>query len=254
MKETVNGVILILSCQKHLHTRLKEFKLNKSYYNNYKVIYVIGDLFMDKNYELKNNNYLWIKCEDSYIHLLKKLVLSLEYIYEIYNIKEWVLRCGDDLIFNENNLIKFLKSNKYDYYGKANKSINNIITDINILKNTVDDYFMVNYYLSHKEDFDNPHHNIKNVNIEKYIKRPKLWGAAGVIYYLSNKSCNILIKHMQNINYDIFNYDTFSNSYPYTIEDCGVSFIMYYNKINFINNNNFFDTPHSIAKHTNKYK
>jgi hypothetical protein len=25
---------------------------------------------MDKKYELKDNDYLWIKCEDSYIHLL----------------------------------------------------------------------------------------------------------------------------------------------------------------------------------------
>jgi hypothetical protein len=45
MKETVNGIILILSCQKHLHTRVKEFKLNKSYYNNYKVITITTKLF-----------------------------------------------------------------------------------------------------------------------------------------------------------------------------------------------------------------
>jgi hypothetical protein len=50
---------------------------------------------------------MYIKCEDSYLHLFKKLVLSLKYLKECFNIKEGILRCGDDLIFNENNLVNF---------------------------------------------------------------------------------------------------------------------------------------------------
>ena len=113
IKKNVDGIILVLSCQKHRDTRLKEFSLSKTSYNNWEVIYVIGDLFLNKNYIL-DGNILHVRCEDSYLHLLKKLALAMKSIKELFNIKEGILRCGDDLIFNENNLIKFIKSKKFD--------------------------------------------------------------------------------------------------------------------------------------------
>jgi hypothetical protein len=87
----VKGIILVLSCQKHVTTRLKQFKLPKDNYEDWKVIYVIGDLFLNTEYTL-HENVLTIRCEDSYIHLLKKLVLALKYVYELYDIQEGVLR------------------------------------------------------------------------------------------------------------------------------------------------------------------
>ena len=48
----VDGIILVLSCQKHLDTRLKHFKLPKDNYGGWKVIYVIGDLFLDSDYKM----------------------------------------------------------------------------------------------------------------------------------------------------------------------------------------------------------
>ena len=80
--------------------------------------HLYNNLFLNKDFELIDD-ILFIKCEDSYLHLLKKLALSLKYIYKLFNIKQGVLRCGDDLIFNENNLIKFLEGEKYDFYGKS---------------------------------------------------------------------------------------------------------------------------------------
>ena len=77
----VEGIILVLSCQKHRYTRLINLNLNKHSYNNWKVIKVIGKPFMKKEYELVDD-ILFIKCEDSYLHLLKKLALSLKYIYK----------------------------------------------------------------------------------------------------------------------------------------------------------------------------
>ena len=110
MKVEVEGIILILSCQKHLDTRFKEFSLSKTQYNGWKVMYVIGDFLMVNTYELKgeSNNILYLKCEDSYLHLLKKLVLSFKILNELFIIKQDILRCGDDLIFNEEKLIDFL--------------------------------------------------------------------------------------------------------------------------------------------------
>ena len=73
----------------------------KNDYLNWKVIYVIGDLFMDTDYEIRNENVMYVKCEDSYIHLLKKEALAIKHIYKMYNIKQGILKCCDDLIFNE---------------------------------------------------------------------------------------------------------------------------------------------------------
>jgi hypothetical protein len=255
----VDGIILVLSCQKHLHTRLEKHKLPRDTYRKWKVIYVIADLFLDSEYKM-NDNLMTIKCEDSYIHLLKKLVLALKYIYEIYDIKEGVLRCGDDLIFNENLLLSFLKSTKSDFVGKSPTCKNLMREHItpDLLKRTKYDRFMVSYYSDHPEDFDNPQHNLKNVDISKYTKRPIIEiGPAGVMFYISNKCCKILINHMENINYNIFHFDVFSQSYPYTIEDCGVSYILYFNKISFIHNDimcSNYPSKDTIVYHTNNYK
>ena len=62
-KKNVDGIILVLSCQKHKNTRLKEFSLSKTSYNNWEVIYVIGDLFLKENYILEGN-LLYLRCED----------------------------------------------------------------------------------------------------------------------------------------------------------------------------------------------
>ena len=259
LKKNVNGIILILSCQKHKDTRLKEFSLPETSYNEWEVIYVIGDLFLDKNYAL-DGNFLYVKCEDSYLHLLKKLVLSIKYLQELFNIKHGILRCGDDLIFNEKNLLTFLneKTRKYDYYGQAynGKDYKCSINTKNELKRIKRDFFMTNYYMSHKDDFLNPQHNLKNVNVSLYSMRPDIYGAGGVVYYISNKACETLIRHMEGIIYNILHYDRFTKSYPYIIEDCAVAFIMYFNGINFTHNWCFYDTPHreTIATHTNKFK
>jgi hypothetical protein len=100
--EEVEGIILILSCDKHRNTRLKQFGPKQKTYNGWKVITIIGDLFMDKAYEVRDN-ILCIKCEDSYLHLLKKLALSIKYLNELYIIKQGILRCGDDLILMKKN-------------------------------------------------------------------------------------------------------------------------------------------------------
>jgi len=272
-KKEVNGVILILSCQKHKETRLKEINLKNTSYENWEVVCVIGDLFLDENYKYENNetthgkNYLHIRCEDSYLHLLKKLALSIKALYEIFDIKEGVLRCGDDLYFNEQNLTRFLKSRKYDYYGQSAYGKSYKCINKNVLRKIKQDFFMTRYYEKHPEDFSNPYHNLNGINISMYAVRPNIYGAAGVFFFLSNKACAIFVNHMEQINFNILYHDRFTNSYPYVIEDCGVSFIMYMNDIIYIDNQAFISNGTSlntniheflktdmIVMHTNKYK
>jgi hypothetical protein len=272
-KKEVNGIILILSCQKHKETRLKEINLKNTSYANWEVVYVIGDFFLQTNYCYENNetthgkNYLYIRCEDSYLHLLKKLALSIKAVYEIFDIKEGVLRCGDDLFFNEKNLSTFLNSRKCDYYGQSRQSENYKCVNKNVLRNIRIDHFMTRYYEKHPEDFLNPQHNLKGIDVSMYAARPKIYGAAGVFFFLSNKACSILVNHMGKINFNILHHDRFTNSYPYVIEDCGVAFIMYMNDIVYIDNQDFifkgneyqinigeFLKTNTIVMHTNKYK
>jgi hypothetical protein len=254
-KPTINGVILVLSCQKYKETRLKEFKFPKNEYcsGKWKVIYVLGDLFLDKEFTL-NGNIMTIRCEDSYIHLLKKLALAVKYVYQIFDIKEGILRCGDDLVVNESRLELFLNSVKYDFYGQSDMRRDIHMPNIEVLKITTFDKWMINYYSKHPEDFENPHHNLKGVKIEDYAVRPKLIGPYGVLFYISNWACKILVAEMESIDYNIFHKDDFTNSYPYTIEDCGITYIMYKHGIPLRDKQIFFDTPNSIATHTNKYK
>ena len=260
MKESVDGIILVLSCQKHRETRLKQFRLTRDWYGKWKVIYVIGDLFLDTEYKMEEN-LMWLKCEDSYIHLLKKLVLALKYVYELHDIKEGVLRSGDDLVYNETILSQFLEvKHKHDFVGRSPTMRGLPASEINetLLKSTTRDPFMVNYYLTHPEDFDNPQHNLKGVDISKYMKRPRIAiGPAGILYYISNRACKILIDMMESISYDIFHFDEETQSYPYTIEDCAVSHIMYTNYIGFVHITHMFSeqpSNNAIGFHTNMYK
>jgi hypothetical protein len=285
-KIPVNGIILILSCQKYANSRLQQFKLPRDEYAGWKVIYVIGDLFLDCDYKL-DNNLMIIKCEDSYIHLLKKLVLTLKYLYKIYDIKDGVLRSGDDLIFNERLLELFLSSPKkrlitnddgsgsgggssggdqeledIDFLGNCSSGTNLVEHDFAKYKNkSTESLHYVYYYREHPEDFDNPQHNIKGLEIAKYIKHPITpIFIHGPLLYFSNKTCKILIEHMEAISYDIFHYDEGSGSYPYTTEDLAIAYILFYNKINFIHCHNWYRntdeviTNNIMAIHTNIYR
>jgi hypothetical protein len=80
----------------------------------------------------------------------------------------------------------------------------------------------------------------------------------GAMFYLSNKSCNVLVEHMERISWDIYTYSE-EDGYPYIIEDIGVGYILAKNNIPITNYVLYTDigkpiTEESIAIHTNKYR
>lgn len=225
MKEKIKGLIIVYSCNKHKNTRLKINKLKYSNYNGYKLFYIIGNPKIKDEYVLLKN-FMIVKCEDSYIHLLKKVVKSMEILLNLYEIEEGIIRCGDDIKIDEERLMKFINSKKkYDYLGKQ-------VDLLKIYKKKVMyNSFMYNYYKNHVDDFKNELHGLKKQNIES-IKNmsliPCVNYTGGVIYYISKKSVLILIKELKKINYDIFSSELIENlnTYPYIIEDIGVGYIM----------------------------
>ena len=256
-KITIPGAILIFSCHKHKETRLKQFTLSKTEYDGWKVFIIIGNPFIEIEYVI-NDNTITIKCEDSYIHILKKVVLSCKIILDLYDVQQGILRCGDDLIFNESKLSLFLnKGNKPDYMGL----IANFVDSSSIFPKY--NNFMPDYFISHHEDLKNPLNGIPySLDDMKFFNVvPHCTYTGGVVVYLSIKSCMILINHMENIEWNVFQSDK-NYGYPYIIEDIGVGFILSINNINPVSYNLYSDHKKDIeninhpavAYHTNMYK
>jgi hypothetical protein len=253
-KPEIPGAILIYSCHKHKETRLKKFTLKKNEYDGWKVFYIIGNPFLEKEYILENN-LITIKCEDSYIHVLKKVIMGCKVILDMFSITHGILRCGDDLIFHEEKLSYFLNNvEKTDYMGRGAFKNTQMVAKY--------DNFMPQYFITHPEDLSNPLNGI-TYSMEKLLTMniiPNCCYTGGVVVYLSLRSCHILIQHMENIQWNVFQTNEFG--YPYIIEDVGVGFILNINNIyptiyNLYSNEYidvFKNDSHSFALHTNMYK
>lgn len=259
MKEKIKGALIIYSCHKHKETRLKKFKLSKKEYNGYKVFYVLGNPNIKSDYIILDNTLL-IKCSDSYIHLLIKVIKAFKIINDLYDIEEGIIRCGDDLFINENKLINFINNNKknIDYIGHTIQ-----LKKIYINQTKYTNYFMYDYYKNHTEDFNNKLFLLDNFNlndIKNMNEIPVVNYVGGVIYYLSINAISKIIQHFENINYNIFlKIDNYG--YPYIIEDIGIGYILNKNNINPLNiplySDNqtiFLEHPLCFGIHTNYLK
>ena len=254
----IPGVILIISCNKHKETRLKEFILSKQEYNGWKVFIIIGNPELETLYEINENepNRITIKCEDSYVHVMKKVVLSIKILLSIYKIQYGILRCGDDLVFNEDELNNFLQSisNKYNpnYLGKIANP--NCITKYS--KRI--DYFIPHYFYTHQEDITNPLNGLQDMTLNQLLRLdevPNIQYTGGVVFYISLESCNILIHELESVNWNVFHYDD-TWVFTYIIEDIGVGYSLQKNNIFPQHYNLYSDVPDNtvVAYHTNKYK
>lgn len=267
MKDEIKGIILRISCFKYKEIR-KQFEIKENNILGWKVINVYGNINLNEDYKFDNNNLI-IKCEDTYLHLTTKLILSFKILNEIYNIKEGILRCGDDLIFNIDNLKTFLNiKNKSDYVGKnfLKKDILNPINNIDF-KSVDHTNFMINYYNNHIDDKKYIINFLEKYNIclgdLKFIPSITNQVGLGHIYYLSTKSIKIVINHFlqkdSNLKFSIIKENDF---YPYFIEDISIGYILFKKNINFTNypemwlNNHYqgFDTEklEYICVHTNE--
>lgn len=247
--EKVKGIILVITCKKYLPTRYRNFKIDEAAVESlgWKILYVIGDYSM-KHKKLQREQHVFceeydattgrhilkIECEDTYFHLFKKLALAMKIVDSLYEIEEGLLRLGDDVIINDTHLCEFLQMpNKADYMGCNKNKQNYFVDDLNILRNTVDDTFMMNYYKTRSSELQTPEFgSIGGDGLAEYTRRPKIdVYAGGVVVYYSRRAYNAIIESATKINYDVLHYDGFTCSYPYVIEDVAVAFILYMNKI-----------------------
>lgn len=249
----MTGVILIYSCQKYKASRIQDLSYLKSQYAGWRVFFIVGDTTIEEEYQC-DGNIITLKCEDSYLHLLKKTILGFKIALDIVPTATGILKCGDDIVFNEDSLIRFLRSEtKYDYMGIQG-------SPFVPLTSSHRDTWIVDYYKRHPEDFENPLHGLPSMDIvKKLVYVPTIQAASGPLTYFSRKSIDLLVSHMKSIGWDVLR-ESPPHGYPYIIEEPGISFILYPHGVRvtqyktFTESREEFQTGRFIGLHTNSYK
>lgn len=261
IKEKVKGIILIVSCQKYFNNRVQDFKMSKLDYDGWKVITVIGDVTLQKEYTYIHNeelkiNLLTIRCEDTYLHLLKKLVLSMKYLLSIYDVEEGILRLGDDIDVIESKMENFLFNvEKKDYMGWCGYCYSNNEQIKKYLNR-----FMPQHYSSHPQELTDISMTLEQINQINLV--PTTTFCVGTIVYFSLNSCQCLVQEMEKMNWNILHYDEVYG-YVNAIEDIGISCLLFNNGIlptmhmfhggSEQDRLGHFDHSNVIGQHTNKY-
>lgn len=259
--EQIPGVLLIISCHKHLNTRIPELGLKEDAYFGWKVIKVVGNPFISPVFEYNYaTNILTIRCEDSYLHLMKKVVLAISVCFELFDIQEGILRCGDDVVFDEGKLGSFLQfAPKHPYMGKiAWPSL-----DPCFVGKKHYNPFMMNYFYAHMSDVYSPINGLRHIPMKQLFSLhyfPLVSYAGGVVVFLSTSACRALMDEMESIDFDIFHYNE-EAGYPYIVEDIGIGYTLLKKGILPIQWNLYADSVEellqsssAVALHTNKYK
>lgn len=102
-------ILLIMNCKKYIKkakfqklTWLPKIPTNIIYYH------VIGNPNMDINYKFDNENkILWVKVDDDYISLPKKVIRSYNAVNELFNYK-YIFKTDDDQILVNNKFLDIL--------------------------------------------------------------------------------------------------------------------------------------------------
>jgi len=115
----MNIILLIMNCEKYGYKREKQ-----TWVKNIKIpyYYVIGNPKMkNKEYEIIDN-ILYLKCEDDYNSLPKKVIMAYEIIIKLNPLLDYILKTDDDqelinMKFME-IIMGILETRKYNYGGQ----------------------------------------------------------------------------------------------------------------------------------------
>jgi hypothetical protein len=217
-REVVPGILLFISCQKHSKPggRVDRHIPKEPYINGWKVHVVIGDLTIEKDY-IVQGKLITIKCEDSYVYLLKKVAMTFKVLLDLYDIQEGIFRINDSVKLNVPNLIKFLDGPKHDYMGRYIRySLGPV------LKN---DHFMQIYYRSHPNELKDPMSGLIGKTADDIpTTRPDVTYVSGTMLYVSSMAAEMVHDEMKKHNYDVFYKN--EHGHPYIIEDVGIGYIL----------------------------
>jgi hypothetical protein len=183
-------IFLILNCQKYRFKAEKQKETWLKELDNYNIVnpknniiyfHVIGNPNLQKDYIINDSlNILYVKEEDDYISLPKKVIKSFNAINNTYKFK-YIFKTDDDQILIDinfiNNLIKILQKNWLD----ENKKIHyggKIIT--------IDKPYLSQYHLLHPE-------------LPNFLPLLNTQYCSGRFYFLSNIAIKYLITKEKDI-------------------------------------------------------
>jgi hypothetical protein len=137
-----NFILLILNCKKY---KYKAIKQKDSWLKNFTLMtyfHVIGEPELETNYNFDNeNNILYVKTEDDYNSLPKKVIAAYNAINEVY-IYDYIFKTDDDQMLNNIQFLTTIQSllkNKYPKIHYAGNIVN------------VDKPYLSQYNLIHPE-------------------------------------------------------------------------------------------------------
>jgi hypothetical protein len=267
MRERVPGIILIVTCQKYLTERVPHFIPGADSYEGWPVVYCLGDPNLSSDYVIANpggkfgkKSMLYVKCEDTYVHLLKKFDLAARALETMYNIEQGILKIGDDIKISEQPLREFLKTKpKADYIGRTYSGEDFTINKAGFTcQESSSDSSMRNYFAR------NPHavNEIRQLTgkhdwpfISGEVPVPRLPPfPPGMALYLSTKAIKAIHDEMDSIEFRVLD-DYGETGYRYLIEDVAIAYILYTRGISYTNMSNFFQNsrtfdPSSLFTHT----
>jgi hypothetical protein len=207
-------IMLIMNCKKYI----KKAKFQKITWLPHipcylKYYHVIGDPNLDANYKFDNeNNILWIKVEDDYNSLPKKVIRAYKAIFETYEFKYLFKTDDDQILVNEKFfpiIIGITNSPKKIHYG--------------------------GYIVDVKQNYLSQYHKI-HPELPEYLPILKTKYCTGRFYFLSKQALSNLIIKSELIEKEY-------------LEDYAIGFnldIFYKNTmINIATNNYFTDIEHS---------
>jgi hypothetical protein len=187
MSGKIDYLFIIYSCEKNLSQANKIFHTYSDALKliNIHPLIVYGDTSLDTNYTLIEDKYLVLNVEDDYEHLNVKSLRLFKTIATNYPQIKGCFKCDDDIILNVVSIGNFLSN----------------LQHLNI------DYSGITTIMNKKEDAKRVDHRNINITLEYDIENPSAIYCGGPLYYVSNKSLQILQKTKEDVVKKIFYED-----------------------------------------------
>jgi hypothetical protein len=180
--QNIPYILIILNCKKYIEKAIQQKNTWIPHIPKELVYYhVIGDINIKEDFSFDNENHiLYVKTQDDYISLPKKVIYAYEAVHKTFNYK-YIFKTDDDQTLLYNNffpqLINNLENNKNpSHYGGKILNIQEHISK---------------YYLIHSE-------------LPQNILMKKCTYCNGRFYFLSNTAVEYLISQKENIKKEYF--------------------------------------------------